>query len=191
MQTKPTFSLAQRIALVLLLSTLNPRLSTVFAQGTAFTYQGRLNVNTDPANGIYDFRFSVYDASGGGTLEAGPLWVRNVGVTNGLFTVILNFGTGVFTGADRWLSIEVGAAGSGVFNLLDPRQPLTPATYAIHSAQTGDIQSGANPTFTGTATFNPPSGPPFAVGSPNPPFRCSPAESRRDSAEPRCDTHIW
>lgn len=137
------------------------------AQGTAFTYQGRLNVNTNPATGIYDFQFSLYDASGGGTLVAAPLLVRAVGVTNGLFTVILNFGAGVFTGADRWLSIEVGTAGSGSFNLLDPRQPLTPAPYAIHSAQTGDIQSGANPTFTGTATFNPPSGPPFAVGNAN------------------------
>ena len=33
-----------------------------FAQGTAFTYQGRLTDQGAPANGIYDLRFTVYDA---------------------------------------------------------------------------------------------------------------------------------
>jgi len=39
------------LALALLaLSTLSPQLSTAFAQGTAFNYQGRLNANGGPAN---------------------------------------------------------------------------------------------------------------------------------------------
>src|SRR5438093_7038473 len=46
------------IALAFLsLSTLNPQLSTLFAQGTAFTYQGRLNDGANPASGSYDLRF--------------------------------------------------------------------------------------------------------------------------------------
>ena len=40
-------------------STLN---SQLFAQGTAFTYQGRLNVGTNGANGVYDLRFALFDA---------------------------------------------------------------------------------------------------------------------------------
>jgi len=32
------------------------------AQGTAFTYQGRLNDGANPASGIYDLRFAIYDA---------------------------------------------------------------------------------------------------------------------------------
>src|SRR5262249_35655487 len=36
--------------------------SNLLAQGTAFTYQGRLNVGPDPANGLYDFQFAIYDA---------------------------------------------------------------------------------------------------------------------------------
>jgi hypothetical protein len=33
------------------------------AQGTAFTYQGRLNVSGSPANASYDFQFALYDAA--------------------------------------------------------------------------------------------------------------------------------
>lgn len=32
------------------------QLSTCFAQGTAFTYQGQLNDGANPASGIYDLR---------------------------------------------------------------------------------------------------------------------------------------
>ena len=36
------------------------------AQGTAFTYQGRLNSNANPVNGNYDLTFSLYNAGTGG-----------------------------------------------------------------------------------------------------------------------------
>ena len=48
------------LALLALLSTLNPQLSASQA-GTAFTYQGRLNYGAAPANGTYDLTFAVYD----------------------------------------------------------------------------------------------------------------------------------
>ena len=43
MKTKFTITLMKRAALLALLATLNHELSTLHAQGTAFTYQGRLN----------------------------------------------------------------------------------------------------------------------------------------------------
>jgi hypothetical protein len=43
------------------------------AQGTAFTYQGRLNNNGQPANGTYDLQFAIYDLPDGGTVAGGPL----------------------------------------------------------------------------------------------------------------------
>ncbi|HTY87270.1 MAG TPA: hypothetical protein VMB80_07380, partial [Candidatus Acidoferrum sp.] len=49
------------------------QLSTARAQGTAFTYQGRLNDGASPASGIYDLRFAIYDSAGAGALVAGPL----------------------------------------------------------------------------------------------------------------------
>ena len=33
------------------------------AQGTAFTYQGRLITNGSPATGSYDLRFAIYDST--------------------------------------------------------------------------------------------------------------------------------
>src|SRR5262245_29596761 len=76
------------------------------AQGTAFTYQGRLSDGTNPANGIYELTFALYTNSSSGTAIAGPL-TNSATVTNGLFTVLIDFGTGVFTGASTWL--EIGA----------------------------------------------------------------------------------
>jgi hypothetical protein len=103
----------------------------VLGQGTAFTYQGQLNSGGSLANGLYDFRFSLYTVPSGGTVAAGFLTNSATPVSNGLFTVVLDFGTGVFDGTTYWLQIGVRTNGSGGFIGLSPRQELTPAPYAI------------------------------------------------------------
>jgi trimeric autotransporter adhesin len=110
-----------------------------WGQGTAFTYQGRLNNGGVPANGIYDLQFTIYDLATNGTLLAGPVTNSTTGVSNGLFTVRLDFGATPFTGADRWLDIAVRTNGVGAFNVLTPRQPLTPAPYAIMTANAARV----------------------------------------------------
>jgi outer membrane murein-binding lipoprotein Lpp len=67
-------------AALLLLSPHTSPLSTAFAQGTAFTYQGRLNSNDAPANGSYDLAFSLYATNSGGIAVAGPVTNAAVGV---------------------------------------------------------------------------------------------------------------
>ena len=122
---------------LLLLSTLNPQLSAA-PLGTAFTYQGRLTDGANPATGIYDLRFAIYDASGGGSV-LGVLTNAATPVTNGLFTVTLDFGADVFNGDARWLEIGV-RAGTNDFTVLNPRQALTPTPYALQAANlTGTI----------------------------------------------------
>src|SRR5438445_1324079 len=97
MKTKTLLALA-------LFSILNPGVSTLFAQTTAFTYQGKLNSGANPANGNYDLRFTIYDTNNPpDTVIAGPITNSATSVSNGLFTVTLDFGAGVFTGPDRWL----------------------------------------------------------------------------------------
>ncbi len=103
-----------------------------FAQGTAFTYQGRLDQNGAPYSGSAELQASLWNASSGGTALASnsPLQVV-VSVTNGLFVLPLNFGSN-FPGADRWLQLEVRTA-IGPFTTLAPRQALTATPYAIQA----------------------------------------------------------
>ena len=106
-------------------------------QSSTFTYQGRLMDNAAPANGIYDLHFTIYDASAGGTAVAATITNSSTSVSNGLFTVELNPGVGVFNGADRWLEIGVRTNGSlSAFNILSPRQFISSAPYAIRAQQT-------------------------------------------------------
>jgi len=110
------------------------------AQGTAFTYQGRLTESSAPATGVYDFQFKLYDANG---TPQGPALVReDVQVSNGAFTVQLDFGQ-VFDGNARLLEIGVRpGASTGEFTLLAPRQAVTSTPYAIqtlNAAQLGGV----------------------------------------------------
>jgi hypothetical protein len=115
---------------VLLLAAVSLR-TLIYAQGTAFTYQGRLNDAGVPANGSYDLQFIVYDNVIGGN-QQGPIRTNTaLQVNNGLFTTTLDFGGGVFTGPDRWLEISVRASSQMPFTALAPRQQLTAAAYAI------------------------------------------------------------
>ena len=109
-------------------------LGVVDAQTTAFTYQGRLLQSGGAApNGLYDFRFSVCDALSGGASLAGPLTYSATPLTNGLFTVALDFGAAPFNGASRWLEIAVRTNGAGAFTTLSPRQALLPTPYALEA----------------------------------------------------------
>ncbi len=54
-------------------------------RGTAFQYQGQLNNGTSPANGSYDFQFTLFNAVTNGSALSVTETNFNVGVTNGLF----------------------------------------------------------------------------------------------------------
>ena len=141
------------LATLALLAALN--VQTVSAQGTAFTYQGRLFDGAGPANGKYDLRFNLYDAASVGSLVAGPLTNSPVTVSNGLFVVTLDFGAGVFTGPARWLDIGVRSNTVAVaFTTLGSRQQLTPTPYAIF-AETANASglSGTIPTAGLSGTY--------------------------------------
>src|ERR1035437_640628 len=146
---KPTKSnhIVLALALLTCLSTFNLQLSTAFAQGTAFTYQGRLNDGGSPANGTnYGMVFYLYDAPTNGNL-LGNEGIASVTASNGLFTVSLSFGN-VFDGNPRWLEITVQKNGSG-FTTLSPRQQITPTPYAI----TAGNLNGALPSASLSGTY--------------------------------------
>ncbi len=102
--------------------------------GTGFTYQGYLTDGGAPAEGIYDFEFSLYSVETGG-LDLGRETLGDVSVTNGYFTVLLDFGASAFNGQARWLEIGVRpGAETGAYTTLTPRQALTAAPYALYAA---------------------------------------------------------
>lgn len=130
---------------------------TAQAQGTAFTYQGRLNDGPNPAGGIYDLRFAIYGVNTGGSVIAGPVTNVATDVSNGLFTITLDFGANVFTGADRWLEIGVRTNGGGAFTTLNPRQPITPTPYALYAKSVNAAGiAGALPSASLSGTYNNP-----------------------------------
>lgn len=101
------------------------------AQGTAFNYQGHLNDGGAPATGSYDLTFTLFVTNNGGVAVAGPLTNSATAVSNGLFNIALDFGTGVFNGSALWLEIGVQTNNGSAFTTLTPRQPILPVPYAI------------------------------------------------------------
>ena len=108
--------------------------------GSAFTYQGHLKKGGNPVNATCDMAFRLYDDATAGNLQG--LITTTVTVEGGLFTVLLDFGEGPFTGEARFLEIAVQCPGDAAFNTLSPRQELTAAPYAL-SLRPGAAISGA------------------------------------------------
>jgi hypothetical protein len=111
-------------------------LIAVHAQTSSFTYQGKLADAGVAANGTYDITFKLYDTLANGTQVGNDIVRDDVVVTDGEFTVDLDFGVAAFaSGASRFLQLEVRpGASSGTFTTLVPRQPLTSSPYAVKAA---------------------------------------------------------
>ena len=116
----------------------------LFAQGTAFTYQGQLNAGGTPASGNYDLTFSLFNTNTTGTPLAGPVTNAAVSISNGLFTVMIDFGSSVWNGRTNWLEIGVRTNGASGFTTLAPRQQVTPTPYAITAANVSGVIPSAN-----------------------------------------------
>jgi hypothetical protein len=113
-------------------------LAGVHAQGVTqpFTYQGFLRQGGAPLNNPSQaMRFRIYDALTGGTAlwDSGALTVN---VSNGLFTVQLNPPVSVWTGADRFLEIQVGTT------TLTPRVRIGATPYANTATLLNMFRSG-------------------------------------------------
>ena len=111
------------LATILLALGLLAATPTFAAIGTAFTYQGRLAQSGTTVSGTVDLQFEVYDQATGGASVGGPVSLANVVVTDGLFTVQLDFGATTFNGDRRWLEIRVSSDFPTVpYTTLAPRQ---------------------------------------------------------------------
>ena len=132
------------------------------AQGTAFSYQGRLNTASGTATGTYDLTFTLFNTNAGGILISGPVTNSAVSVSNGLFTVAVDFGSAPFTlGQPLWLEIGARTNGAATFSTLVPRQTVltTPIATFAESANAASLigqvtDANLATTFTSPHSFN-------------------------------------
>lgn len=129
-----------------------------FGDSLIFSYQGYLEDQGQPADGIYDMYVEFYDAATNGNQVATPLCYNNtVVVSNGLFNVDMTIADSqtVLNGAPRWVQLYVRPANAGSdcnaasFQKLAPRQPLSPTPYAGLSLNTRGIFVQDSPAFVG------------------------------------------
>jgi len=109
--------------------------------GTAFDYQGRLLQGGAPADGSFDFRFTLWVAAVGGTQIGPTLDLAAVDVAAGLFNASLDFGAESFDDEARWLQIAVGPASRGGLILLAPRRRIAPSAQAQFALAAGDADT--------------------------------------------------
>lgn len=127
--------------------------SCLQAQNTAFTYQGLLTDGDTPANGNYEIQFGIYDSPTGLTAMASLITATNTPVTNGLFTVVVDFGPGVFAATPVWLGLGVKRTGEGPlvpYSPLTPRSLITPAPQAQYATLAGSITAVSAASITGS-----------------------------------------
>ena len=141
-----------QMALLATFTVLSLGIKEVLAQGTAFTYQGRLNVSGTPASGTYDFRYRLALDPNGNTYFGSSILASGQAISNGLFTATLDFGAGAFTGGSYWLEVDVRTNGVGGYTALSPLQPVTPAPYAIFSGTSSNALNATAATTAATAT---------------------------------------
>ncbi len=121
--------------------------------GTSFTYQGRLSDGGQAANGSYDFEFRLFEGAVGDDQVGLTHVEEDLDVSNGLFTVGLDFGPGVFTGQQRFLEIRVRpGASAGGYQILAPRQELSATPYALSLLPGAIIQGGGQRAMLGGPT---------------------------------------
>ncbi len=158
--------------------------TAAWGQTDAFTYQGRLERNGTPFTGTANLQLKVMDALTAGTALATTAGTYTI--VNGQFTVTFTaVPASVFNGNPRW--VEIGVDDPDVAGIsyvpMTPRQPVTATPYAMRAntaatattitgnLPTSQLTGTINPsilntgTTTGTMTFSPASGAPFAVGS--------------------------
>jgi len=127
---------------------------TAIAQvNTTISYQGELTTSNVTADGLHDFSFTLFDASENGMQIGNTLFINDVAVSQGIFTVELDFGPGAFAGDNLWLEVAVQASSSmEPLEQLEPRQAIHAAPYALHAEMVALDAVGGNEILNGSIT---------------------------------------
>ncbi len=128
---------------------------------TPVSYQGRLLVNGQPADGIYDLRMTLFDTATAGTETRPPLFFDDVIVSNGLFVVEMIFNDSDVTSGLRWVEIAIRASSGSrndrapaEYTILSPRQKITYSAYSLFSRDSNRLNGYQAGSFMPAATDN-------------------------------------
>jgi hypothetical protein len=97
--------------------------------GDGFTYQGELRMGDEAVDGDCEMAFRLYDHETEDSLVGAP-FTDTVTVSNGLFSVELDYGPDAFDGYARWLGIQVMCQDDTEWDDLG-RQPIHATPYAL------------------------------------------------------------
>ncbi len=125
--------------------------SAVFAEPIG--YQGRLDVDSIPADGVFDLQCVLFDAPVDGNPIGEVALVDDLIITDGLLNTLLDFGD-AFNSAGAYLEISIrDGASEGEYEVLSPRQFVASTPKAVH-ALTADtvLGSGWSPGDTAVPT---------------------------------------
>ncbi len=118
---------------------------SITAQTTAFSYQGSLKDSGNPANGSFQMQFKLFDSQAGAGQIGSTITDVPVTVSQGVFSVNLDFGAIALSGANRWLEIGVRHNSGEGYTTLSPREQIASAPYSVRtlSAASADNLSTA------------------------------------------------
>lgn len=124
-------------SIVLVLGTLGAALAlcapaSAAPVGTAFSYQGQLLKSGSPYSGNADGVFRLYNDAAAGSQVGATITITSIAVTDGLFTVELDYGS-VFTGTALWLDVQVRTPPDVAYTPLTPRQRLSASPFSLYS----------------------------------------------------------
>ncbi|RMG55011.1 MAG: hypothetical protein D6723_03660 [Acidobacteria bacterium] len=109
----------------------NGRDSNRAVRQMSFAYQGQLREDGTPADGLYDFRFTLYTTQTGGEALDSAFY-EQIDVIDGLFGIECEFDPIALGSSEHWLEVAVRPSGSAApYATLSPRQRLTSTPYAI------------------------------------------------------------
>jgi hypothetical protein len=122
--------------------------------GESFTFQGRLHESGLPVNGTYDFLFRLKDTGEGSIYSTSTQ--NDITVSDGLFTVELDYGSIFESGMQYELLIEVKADADSTYTDMGSMD-ITSIPYANHAKAADKLNYGgtvANPVITGGSINN-------------------------------------
>ena len=114
--------------------------------GNSMVFRGTLlNNGGNPANGVFDFRFRLFNSPVAGAQVGPTLISEDQTVVDGEFSVVLDFGN-IFNGTAYYMEVASRPGpNNGDYAVQSPRQALTPVPYAQFARAAGSVYAQTNP----------------------------------------------